>query len=32
MSDHPGADNAHTRSIAEFVATLSYDRIPVEVI
>ena len=32
MSDHPGTDNAHTRSIAEFVATLSYDRIPAEVI
>src|ERR1700704_5933663 len=32
MSDRPRADNAHTRSIAEFVATLSYDRIPAGVI
>ena len=32
MSDHSGADNAHTRSIAEFVSTLSYERIPAEVI
>src|ERR1700716_2682461 len=32
MSDRPRADNAHTRSNAEFVATLSYDRIPAGVI
>src|SRR3982075_3900396 len=32
MSDRPRADNAHTRSIAEFVATLSYERIPAGVI
>src|SRR6195256_56944 len=32
MGDRPRADNAHTRSIAEFVATLSYDRIPAGVI
>ena len=28
MSDHSGTDNVHTRRIAEFVATLSYERIP----
>jgi aconitate decarboxylase len=32
MSDHSGAGNVHTRRIAEFVSTLSYDRIPEEVI
>ena len=26
MSDHSGADNVHTRRIAEFVSTLSYER------
>ena len=31
MSDHSGADNVHTRRIAEFVSTLSYERIPREV-
>src|SRR5258705_13434487 len=28
---HAGADNVHTRSIAEFVSTLTYERIPSEV-
>jgi aconitate decarboxylase len=28
MSEHAGADNLHTRRIAEFVSTLTYDRIP----
>jgi len=28
---HTGADNVHTRRIAEFVSTLSYDRVPAEV-
>ena len=32
MSDHSGAGNVHTRRIAEFVSTLSYERIPAEVI
>ena len=32
MSDHPGAGNVHTRRIAEFVSTLSYERIPAQVI
>jgi len=31
MAEHTGADNVHTRKIAEFVSTLSYDRIPTEV-
>jgi 2-methylcitrate dehydratase PrpD len=31
MAEHTGADNVHTRAIAEFVATLSYDRIPAKV-
>ena len=32
MSDHSGAGNVHTRRIAEFVSTLSYERIPAQVI
>ncbi len=28
MTEHAGADNVHTRSIAEFVSTLTYERIP----
>ena len=31
MTEHAGADNVHTRAIADFVATLSYERIPQEV-
>jgi 2-methylcitrate dehydratase PrpD len=31
MAEHTGADNVHTRAIAEFVSTLSYERIPAEV-
>jgi len=31
MTEHAGADNVHTRRMAEFVATLSYERIPAEV-
>src|SRR4051794_30495662 len=31
MGEHAGADNVHTRQIAEFVAALSYERIPAEV-
>ena len=31
MAEHVGADNAHTRKIAQFVSTLSYERIPQEV-
>jgi aconitate decarboxylase len=31
MTEHAGADNVHTRSIAEFVSTLTYERIPAEV-
>jgi aconitate decarboxylase len=31
MSEHSGVDNVHTRTIAEFVSALSYDRIPAEV-
>jgi 2-methylcitrate dehydratase PrpD len=31
MHDHAGADNIHTRRIAEFVSGLDYARIPVEV-
>jgi len=31
MAEHAGADNVHTRKIAEFVSTLTYDRIPAEV-
>ena len=28
MTEHAGADNPHTRRIAEFVSTLTYERIP----
>src|SRR6202451_2381675 len=31
MAAHAGANNVHTRKIAEFVSTLSYERIPAEV-
>jgi aconitate decarboxylase len=31
MTEHAGADNVHTRRMAEFVATLTYERIPAEV-
>jgi len=31
MAEHVGADNAHTRKIAQFVSTLSYERILQEV-
>ena len=31
MTEHAGADNPHTRKIAEFVSTLTYDRIPAAV-
>jgi aconitate decarboxylase len=31
MAEHSAADNVHTRRIAEFVAGLRYERIPVEV-
>jgi aconitate decarboxylase len=31
MTEHVGADNPHTRRIAEFVSTLTYDRIPTAV-
>jgi 2-methylcitrate dehydratase PrpD len=31
MAEHNGADNVHTRAIAEFVSTLGYERIPAEV-
>jgi aconitate decarboxylase len=31
MTEHAGADNPHTRRIAEFVSTLTYDRIPAAV-
>jgi len=31
MAEHVGADNAHTRKIAQFVSTLSYERIPQQV-
>jgi len=31
MAEHSGADNVHTRAIADFVSTLGYERIPHEV-
>lgn len=31
MAEHAGADNAYTRAIAEFVSSLTYDKIPAEV-
>jgi aconitate decarboxylase len=31
MAEHVGADNAHTRKIAQFVSTLSYERVPQQV-
>jgi aconitate decarboxylase len=31
MAEHTGGDNAYTRTIAEFVSSLTYDRIPEEV-
>ena len=31
MPEHASGDNIHTRKIAEFVSTLTYDRIPAEV-
>jgi aconitate decarboxylase len=31
MTDHAGTDNVHTRKIAEFVSSLSYERIPADV-
>jgi 2-methylcitrate dehydratase PrpD len=31
MTEHAGADNVHTRRMAEFVSTLTYERIPAEV-
>ncbi len=31
MAEHAGADNAYTRKMAEFVSSLTYDRIPAEV-
>jgi aconitate decarboxylase len=31
MSAHAGADNVHTRNIAEFVSGLTYEKIPAEV-
>jgi 2-methylcitrate dehydratase PrpD len=31
MADHAGTDNVHTRRIAEFVSTLTYDRVPADV-
>jgi aconitate decarboxylase len=31
MTEHAGADNVHTRAIADFVASLTYERIPAEV-
>jgi aconitate decarboxylase len=31
MAEHAGADNVHTRRIAEFVSSLTYERIPAEV-
>jgi len=31
MAEHAGANNVHTRKIAEFVSALSYERIPAEV-
>src|SRR5712692_2063977 len=31
MAKHAGADNVHTRGIAEFVSGLTYERIPAEV-
>ena len=31
MAKHVGADNAHTRKIAQFVSTLSYERVPQQV-
>jgi len=31
MTEHAGADNLHTRRMAEFVSTLTYERIPAEV-
>ncbi len=30
MAEHAGADNAYTRKMAEFVSSLTYDRIPAE--
>src|SRR5260370_38653341 len=31
MAEHAGGNNVHTRKIAEFVSTLTYDAIPAEV-
>jgi 2-methylcitrate dehydratase PrpD len=31
MAEHTGTDNVHTRAIADFVSTLSYERIPEDV-
>src|SRR5882757_6053379 len=31
MAEHAGGDNVHTRKIAEFISTLTYERIPAEV-
>jgi aconitate decarboxylase len=31
MSEHPSSDNVHTRAIADFVSTLTYERVPAEV-
>src|SRR5712671_3513407 len=31
MAEHAGGDNVHTRKIAEFVSTLTYEAIPAEV-
>ena len=31
MAEHTGADNVHTRTIAEFVSGLTYEQIPAEV-
>src|SRR5260370_7041131 len=31
MAEHAGADNAYTRKMAEFVSSLTYDRVPAEV-
>ena len=28
MTEHIGADNVHTRRMAEFVSALSYERVP----
>jgi aconitate decarboxylase len=31
MAEHSGTDNVHTRKVADFIAKLSYERIPAEI-